>query len=374
MKMSNILIKSLDKTKKDVEFGMSRLIRAGYILKTSTGIYSFGHLGFLAIKKLSNLIEKELEKVGVLNCILPVIQEINLWNKTRPNKYGSETLTLNNKYVLAPSAEEVATLFIKYFVESYKNLPIIISQIGLKYRNEKKCNELLRSIEFLMQDAYSFDENKEKSILSYIKIHNAYINIFEKLELDIYLSASDGGEVGGEMCHEFLVESEQGTEKEIGKKAEKINNIENISTKKEKKLKLIEVAEIFNLGTKYSEPLNAWFLNKNSEKCYFYMGCYGIGVSRLLGILAEKKFFPSIISPYNYYLISDNLTLANLIYEKIDSVLWDDRDKNFNYKLEDSLLIGIPKRIIISKENIEYYEYDKKKNFKNIEDLLKYIK
>lgn len=355
MKFSNIFFNnsSFEKDNSLIEF--SELIKkANFFHQDSSGIYSTLSLGLILEEKITSIIVEELNNIGFSQIRLSNIQESRLWKDSgRYEKYGDELFKLKNRkeseFVLGATCEEQITEIVKDYY-NFKSTNLKIFQIGNKYRDEfrtKAC--LIRAKEFLMADAYHFSNDNESILITYNSVKQAYINIFNRLGIDFQIVQSDVGEMGGNYSEEFRCKSVFGEDK-----------IDNDT--------YLEIGHIFNLGSHYSKKLG---LYGNSKK-EVYMSCFGIGVSRLIMALLEQRkddkgffgdeyfnTFDIILSVIDYKKIKDK---ADYLYNSLRSnginVLLDDRDISAGNKFNDAELIGVNKRIVISKKSIENEKYE----------------
>ena len=282
------------------------LLQSGQITQFGTGIYAYNNVPLLLRRNVEKIITETLNKYGCIEILLPTLQQESMWKASgRYDKYVEEGVMLTvetdkGNYCLAPTAEEAVVEFAREKLKSYKNLPTTFYQIGEKYRNEIRTRGyLLRGKTFPMMDAYSFNKGPEDLIETYQNMRNAYIEIFDKLGLDVIPVAADSGNIGGKKSEEFMLLSEIGEDTILYDPAtktalnteilEKENyeqylkeeyGITDIS--KLEKRKSIELGHIFQLGTKYSEIMNATYTSQDGQELPFYMGCYGIGVVELL--------------------------------------------------------------------------------------------
>ncbi|WP_339045020.1 proline--tRNA ligase [Candidatus Zinderia endosymbiont of Aphrophora alni] len=547
MRAKNFFISTIKNkiiNKKNISYKL--MIKSGIIKKLSSGIYIYMPIGLRIIKKIKKIIRKEMQKSGAHELLMPIVQPINLWQKSgRLEKLKSEIIKFkdrNNKnYILQPTSEEVITYIVKKEIQSYKQLPINFFHIQTKFRDEIRPKfGLIRSREFLMKDAYSFDKNKKGLLKSYNNMYNTYIRIFNKINLKFKIVSADNGNMGGEISHEFHAISNIGetfltycknsnflskleftkilyknkirkipkkkikkisildknNKKKIinkfkkkflkcipiiikknikkknmwliiiksnhelnKKKIHKIFKLQNfriankkeifdwfgvskkfigpIKTKKPIKILInkdiysmrdficganeenmfftgvnwerdikdklfikdirnaingdlspdkqgilkicrgIEIGHIFQIGKFYSKLINSMYINKLGKKKFFHMGCYGIGITRILSVIIEQNFdekgiiWPNLISPFNLVICPINFHnnkqikfYTKKIYKKLlllnIDVILDDRNIKIGSILSDWELIGIPHFIIIGNNYIKYNKIDYK--------------
>ena len=361
------------------------LLQSGQLLQYSSGIYGYNNVPLKVKQIIEKIIKQELEKKDCIEVELPTLQPKNIWKESgRWDKYIDEGTMLTVKsrkgeFGLAPTAEEAIVDFAREQIDSYKKLPTIYYQIGEKYRDELRNRGcLLRGKSFLMMDAYSFNKGEEDLQKSYDTIKDAYMNIFKRLGLDVIPVAAESGAIGGNKSEEFMVLSEIGEDSvlvdEENKKGfnveilerpdygEYLKNeygIEDIS--KLKKKKAIELGHIFQLGTKYSDAMKANYISENGKEEPFYMGCYGIGVSRTLATIYEKSLIrdkmgnlgislPISVAPYLLQIISkgeEKQKIAEDFYQVlkdngINSILDDRKEGSLGSKIRDCQILGTP--------------------------------
>ena len=386
MKVSHFPIFTLKDTPADAEVISHKLmIRSGMIRKISSGQYSWLPLGLRVIKKIEDIIRKELEKIGCSEILMPSVQPSELWQESgRWEQYGPELLRFTDRhqrdFCLGPTFEEVITDLIRKDVSSYKQLPINLFQISTKFRDEIRPRfGVMRAREFIMKDAYSFHANQESLDEAYEMYKNAYNNIFKNLMLDFTIVDADSGNIGGNESNEFHVIADTGEDDLLLDDQLKGMNIEIAKVKygeddlealiKKTNLthkKGIEVGHIFKLGQKYSETMKAKVTTKDSKTVDMFMGCYGIGVTRIVAAAIEQLHddkgikWPASITPFNTVIIeidghknSNVRTYCESVYEsfieKDIETIYDDRDANLGKKIKDWELIGIPNIVMIGK-------------------------
>lgn len=383
MRFSQLKWKSLkDAPKDEKSIGTSLLIRAGFIEKVGAGIYDYLPFGLMVLNKIANIVREEMKKINGQEILMPSLHPITYWQQTGRDKSFDALFKLKSRfkteYVLGPTHEEIIVPLAKRYISSYKDLPLYLFQIQTKFRDEPRPKSgILRAKEFLMKDLYSFHSEEKDLDKYYEKVKESYKNIFKKLKLNTIITEASGGTFS-KFSHEFQVKTEAGEDiifycpkghfarnKEI---IEKIDTCPQCKGKLEK-IKGIEVGNIFKLKDKYSKPFNLTYKDKNGKDRLVMMGCYGIGISRILGTLAEVNhdknglIWPEIISPYKYHLItlksgdkkidekikkSAEKVYLFLIKNK-EEVAFDDRELSAGEKFMDADLIGAPIRIVISK-------------------------
>ena len=289
------------------------LMQSGQLVQYGTGIFGYGNIAMLVKRNIERIIEQCLNEAGCTEIQLPTLQPDTIWKKSgRWDTYVNDgtMLVVNSDrgdLCLAPTAEEACIEFMAEKLKSYKHMPATVYQIGEKYRNEIRTRGyLLRGRSFLMMDAYSFDTDLKGLEVSYSKVRNAYINIGKRLGIDLLPVIANNGAMGGKKSEEFMLVSAIGEDtilydesrkialntevlekedyEEYLKEEYEIEDISNLKT-----TKAIEVGHIFQLGTKYSDSMNIGFVDKDNTQKPYYMGCYGIGVSRLVAAIYENS-------------------------------------------------------------------------------------
>ena len=396
MRLSNYYIPTLKEISSDISV-ISHIysLRAGLIKQIASGIYTWLPLGLKVLKNIENIIKEEMNKSGALELLMPLIQPASLWKESgRYDDYGSEMLRITDRnqreMLFGPTHEEVITDIVRTTQTSYNDLPLILYQAQWKFRDELRPRYgIMRCREFLMKDAYSFDKDLDGAIESYNLMFKVYIKIFKRLGLTPIAVKADSGPIGGNLSHEFHVLANSGEStlyydqniielindddidiekiKSIYTAADDMHNPETctIPANNIKTSKGIEIGHIFYLGDKYSKPMNATFHDSNESK-YFHMGCYGIGISRLVGAIIEVFhdsngiIWPEQIAPFKFSLVNlypsndkCNQISENLDAQLSDNVLYDDTYDSAGIKLSRTDLLGMPWQVIIGKSTVE---------------------
>ena len=370
------------------------LLRSGMIRKVASGIYNWLPLGFKTLKLVENIVREEMTNTESQEIFMPMVQPRDLWEDSkRWDKFGPELLRFKDRherdFCLGPTHEEIITDLIRNNLSSYKELPLSLFQIQTKFRDEIRPRYgIMRGREFLMKDAYSFHLDQECLNDTYQTIREAYKAVFNRLGLDYKIVKADSGAIGGEISEEFHVLAESGEdtlafseESEIAINAELlINEKESIdslqgktfpdSQEEIKLAKGIEVGHIFQLGNVYSSAMNATVLDENGNRQALQMGCYGIGVSRIVaaaieqnhddkGIIWPKNIAPIQISILPIFKESSDKTFifAEKLYKDLSKlglrVMLDDRQERFGKKITESELVGSSYAVVIGKSYIE---------------------
>jgi len=388
MKASNFYISTLKEAPAEAELISHQLmIRAGLVKRLGSGLYSWMPMGLRVLKKIEKIIREEMNKAGAIELLMPAIQPSDLWKETgRWDVFGPQMLKINDRhdrsFCFGPTHEEVITDIVRNEINSYKQLPINFYQIQTKFRDEIRPRfGVMRAREFLMKDSYSFHSDIDSLKDTYKKMYKTYTAIFDRIGLKFRAVQADNGAIGGDGSHEFHVLADSGEDEIVYDEASDFAaNIEVAKNHPDKdKLKTcrgIEVGHIFQLGTKYSEAMKAEFLDKHGQSKPMMMGCYGIGVSRIVAAAIEQQndekgiIFPSSISPFEIILTPIGYDKSNLVHKSTNDlyshliesgfdVLLDDRGLRPGIMFSESELLGIPHRITISEKTLaeEKLEY-----------------
>lgn len=392
MKLSHYFLPTLREDPAEAQIISHRLmLRAGLISQTCHGVYTWLPLGLRVLAKLDRIIAEEQDRIGAHRLSMPTIQPAKLWQESgRYDDYGREMLRMKDRHdrdiLYGPTHEEVVTDVARQFIKSYKQLPVMLYQIGSKFRDEIRPRfGVMRGREFLMKDGYSFDLDREGAVATYKKVVLAYLKTFARMGLRAIPVAANTGPIGGNLSHEFHVMAETG-ESEVfydaayeGLAADAITfeDVEQLYTAADEKhdpatcpvpaerlrhARGIEVAHVFYFGTKYSKAMGLSVVDRQGQALFPEMGSYGIGVSRLVGAIIEASHdeagivWPEAVAPFTVGLISvspDEAVKAKAaaLHEALEArgveVLWDDRDERAGLKFADMDLIGLPYQVIL---------------------------
>lgn len=388
MKVSQLIGKRFkEKPSECTTEGHGLLVRGGYIKQVSSGIYSGYHPMKRISRKIEQILREEMDGVSGQEIDLPIVLPATLWRESgRYDKVDRELLRFKDRnstdMVLAMTHEEAILDLVRESVETTDELPFMIYQLQTKYRDEARPRAgLIRVREFLMKDAYSFHETEADLKKYYEEVKQAYVSIFKRAGLkDVVIVESGSGMMGGDVSHEFMYITEMGEDKlalcshcGYGMNLEDADLESNICPKCQSKslnqVRGIEVGNIFQLGDTYTRSMNMTVKNQNGENIYPVMGCYGIGVGRLIGTLAEACrdekgiIWPKSVSPWQVHLCSlqskDERVkeVSEHIYNKcresgID-ILYDDRDVRAGAMFADADLLGVPLRIVVSEKTLK---------------------
>lgn len=358
------------------------LLRAGYIHKEMAGVYDYLPMGLRVIENIKQIIREELNKIGCEELSLTALQNPEPWEKSgrfsdqEVDIWFKTELSAGGVLGLAPTHEEPITELMKTYISSYKDLPIAVYQFQTKFRNELRAKSgIMRGREFLMKDLYSFHTTEEDLDKFYARVEQAYHKIFDRLGIgDCTFETFASGGIFSKYSHEFQTILPVGedtiyynTNKSVYINKEVYNDevLKDLGVDGEdfESTSAAEVGNIFKLKFKYSEPLGLKYIDDSNKQQTVYMGCYGIGVSRLMGVIAEKfadekgLVWPESVAPYKYYLVgigeAGSQKAEELYSRNEDEILFDDRDKRPGEKFADAELIGIPYRVVVSDKTLE---------------------
>lgn len=358
------------------------LVQAGFIRQLMAGVYTYLPFGLRTLRKIEQVVREEMNAIGGGEVLMPLLHPAEIW-KTTGGWDGVDVLfklksRTNKEYALAQSEEEVVTPLMKEFIHSYRDLPKAVYHIQWKFRDELRPKAgILRGREFLMKDMYSWHENQDDFEKFYKVVKGAYKKIFDRLGLNSKVTEASGGAFSEKISYEFEVLTDAGEANILYcDSCDFCVNIDDIQTYKEgdkcprcgnDKLKpalASEVGNVFDLGQKYVKAFDLTYIDQNGEKHYPIMGCYGIGISRTMGVIVEKFhdergiIWPDMVAPFKVSLISLEPTREKTkdIYESLlksgIEVLWDDRDLSAGVKFADADLIGNPYRLIVSEKSL----------------------
>jgi prolyl-tRNA synthetase len=386
MKQSHLFTKTRKEAPKDeVAKNAQLLIRAGFIHKEMAGVYSFLPLGLKVIENIKNIVRDEMNKIGGQELSLPALQDKQLWEKTGRwddkvvDNWFKTKIANGTETGLGLSHEEPLTNLVAEYVSSYKDLPFSAYQFQTKFRNELRAKSgLMRGREFLMKDMYSFSATQEQHQEAFVKVREAYKNIFKRVGLgeSTYVTQASGGVFSSELSEEFQTVSDAGEDTIYTRDADMTAANDEVITDERvvamgfnktdfPEKKSIEVGNIFHLGTKYSDALGLTFKTDTGEEKPAIMGCYGIGIGRLMGTIVEVLsdengiVWPDSVAPFKAHLLclapdDENVKmLADDIYRELEgNILYDDRENaRGGEKFADADLLGMPFQIIVGKKS-----------------------
>ncbi len=393
--------KSFIRTKKEISseiesLNANYLTRGGFVHQEMAGVYTFLPLGLKVINNISAIVRKHMDEISS-EVLMPALQPKKNWEQSKRidtidvlmKTSGANEISKrksSNEYILGCTHEDLITPLVKEYVSSYKDLPVYLYQIQSKYRNEARAKSgLMRGREFLMKDLYSFSATQEELMTYYEIVKKKYVDIFNEIGIGkkTYVTLASGGDFTSNFSHEFQFELEKGEDViYIDETTNIAYNKEVVNAETEAKLGVkfdkmrvinaSEVGNIFPLEVKFSDLFDLKYQTADNASKVVWMGSYGIGISRLMGVIAESSnderglIWPESIAPFKYHLVTigGNDSEAWKKSEKFynmhkGQVLWDDRsDKTFGEKLGDAELIGCPNIIIISGKSISNGGYE----------------
>ena len=409
MRLSRYFLPTLKENPVEAQIVSHRLmLRAGLIRQEAAGIYAFLPMGYKVLRKIEQIIREEQDRAGAQELLMPTLQNADLWRESgRYDAYGPEMLRVTDRHermlVYGPTAEEVINDIARKEIKSYKELPKILYNIQWKFRDEVRPRfGVMRGREFLMKDAYSFDLTYEAAKHSYNKMFVAYLRTFARCGVHAIPMKASTGPIGGDLSHEFIVLAETGEEQVYCDKryldmeipSENIdydsdlepiyNQWTSLYAATEEKYdekeaaavgdnllsaRGIEVGQVFYYGKKYSTPMNAFVTGEDGKPVHYEGGCYGIGVTRVMGAIIEAShddagiIWPESVAPFKVGLI--NLTAGKEVsdkacedlYRKLKNagvdVLYDDRDERAGVKFSTMDLIGLPYQLAVGPRGLE---------------------
>ncbi len=413
MRYSNLFSKASKQPPKDADTANHRLLtQAGYVDQLMAGVYSYLPLGLRVLRKIEAVVREEMDRVGGQEVLMAMLHPKSIWETTGAWDKVDVLFKINSRtekeYALGQSEEEVVTPLVMGKINSYKDLPQAVYQIHWKFRDELRAKSgILRGREFFMKDMYSFHETQEDFLEYYETVKKAYLKIYNRLGLTAKVTEASGGGFSEKISYEFMVLTDAGEDDILycdscdfcvnteiahvkeGDKCQKCSGSEL------KKARASEVGNVFDLGTKYGKDFNLGFTDREGNKKYPIMGCYGLGISRVMGVIVETFnddkgiIWPESVAPFKVHLLGLDLDDTNIkseaekIYKQLESeeveVLFDDRvGVSAGEKFADSDLIGIPYRVVVSKRTQGKLEFkkrsDKETHFMDISELIKSIK
>ncbi|MEF2545884.1 proline--tRNA ligase [Aurantimonas sp. E1-2-R+4] len=406
MRLSRYFLPILKETPKEAEIVSHRLmLRAGMIRQQAAGLYTFLPLGKKVLDKVCRIIREEQDRSGAIELLMPTIQPADLWRESgRYDDYGKEMLRIEDRHerdlLFGPTNEEMVTDIFRSYVRSYKDLPLNLYHIQWKFRDEVRPRfGVMRSREFLMKDAYSFDIDFERAKTAYDRMFVSYLRTFQRCGLKAIPMRADTGPIGGDLSHEFIILASTGESEvfchrdyldldvpdegvdfddaaglaEIVKSwttpyaaTDEMHDTAAWDTLPEDQkiaARGIEVGHIFHFGTKYSEPMKAVVTGPDGKDVPVHMGSYGIGPSRLLAAIIEAShdengiIWPKSVAPFDVGLINMKPgdaacdAACDDLYRQLQTagldVLYDDQDTRAGAKFATMDLIGLPLQVIV---------------------------
>jgi len=412
MRLSRYFLPVLKETPAEAQIVSHRyMLRAGMIKQSSAGIYSWLPLGFKVLRRIEQIVHEEQQRAGHIPMLMPTLQSADLWRESgRYDDYGEEMLRITDRHghdmLYGPTNEELITDIFRSYVGSYKALPLTLYHIQWKFRDERRPRfGVMRGREFLMKDGYNFDLTKEDALHAYNRHLVSYLRSYERMGLQAIPMRADGGPIGGDYTHEFLVLAETGesevfydsavTDLSFGDRQIDYDDVaqcqgilEEFTTKyartdethdvavfdqvpaeRQRTARGIEVGQIFYFGTKYSEAMGATVVNDKQEQVPVHMGSHGIGVSRLLGAIIEAShddkgiIWPEGVTPFHCGIVNlkqgdaEADAACESLYTALTNAglepLYDDRKERAGAKFATMDLIGLPWRITVGPRGLK---------------------
>jgi prolyl-tRNA synthetase len=412
MRLSRYFLPVLKETPSEAQIVSHRLmLRAGMIKQQSAGIYSWLPLGFKVLRKIENIVHEEQQRAGHIPLLMPTLQSADLWRESgRYDDYGEEMLRITDRHgrdiLYGPTNEEMVTDIFRSHVSSYKDLPLTLYHIQWKFRDEIRPRfGVMRGREFFMKDGYTFDLTKEDALHAYNRHLVSYLRTYERMGLQAIPMRADGGPIGGDYTHEFLVLAETGesevfydsavTDLTFGDREIDYDSVDQcqavleeftskyartdethdealfneIPEERRRVARGIEVGQIFYFGTKYSEAMGATVQGPDGKPVPVEMGSHGIGVSRLLGAIIEAShddkgiIWPEGVTPFHVGIVNlkqgdDEADAAcDSLYKAFEAAglepLYDDRNERAGGKFATMDLIGLPWRITVGPRGLK---------------------
>ena len=412
MRLSRYFLPVLKETPAEAQIASHRLmLRAGMIKQASAGIYSWLPMGFKVLRKLENIVHEEQQRAGHIPMLMPTLQSAELWKESgRYDAYGPEMLRIRDRHdrdmLYGPTNEEMITDIFRSYVRSYKDLPLTLYHIQWKFRDEVRPRfGVMRGREFFMKDGYNFDLTKEDALHAYNRHLVSYLRTYERMGLQAIPMRADGGPIGGDYTHEFLVLAETGesevfydseiTDLTFGDRQIDYDDVAQceavleeftsryartdethdeavfaeVPAERRRTARGIEVGQIFYFGTKYSEAMGATVQGPDGKPVEVHMGSHGIGVSRLIGAIIEANhddkgiIWPEGVTPFHVGIVNlktgdaEADAACESLYKAFESKglepLYDDRDERAGGKFATMDLIGLPWRITVGPRGLK---------------------
>ncbi|PJE30107.1 Proline--tRNA ligase [Pseudooceanicola marinus] len=412
MRLSRYFLPVLKETPAEAQIASHRLmLRAGMIKQASAGIYSWLPLGFKVLRKLENIVHEEQQRAGHIPMLMPTLQSAELWKESgRYDAYGPEMLRIRDRHdrdmLYGPTNEEMITDIFRSYVRSYKDLPLTLYHIQWKFRDEVRPRfGVMRGREFFMKDGYNFDLTKEDALHAYNRHLVSYLRTYERMGLQAIPMRADGGPIGGDYTHEFLVLAETGesevfydseiTDLTFGDRQIDYDDVAQceavleeftsryartdethdeavfaeVPEERRRTARGIEVGQIFYFGTKYSEAMGATVQGPDGKPVEVHMGSHGIGVSRLIGAIIEANhddkgiIWPEGVTPFHVGIVNlktgdaEADAACESLYKALEAKglepLYDDRDERAGGKFATMDLIGLPWRITVGPRGLK---------------------
>jgi prolyl-tRNA synthetase len=429
MRLSRYFLPLLKETPKEAEIVSHRLmLRAGMVRQQAAGLYSWLPLGKRVLDKVNKIIREEQDRSGAIEILMPTIQSADLWRESgRYDDYGAEMLRIKDRHerdmLFGPTNEEMVTDIFRGYVRSYKDLPLNLYHIQWKFRDERRPRfGVMRSREFLMKDAYSFDLDEQGVRAAYARMFVSYLRTFTRMGLKAIPMRADTGPIGGDLSHEFIILAETGESQVFCDRqylemlvpgsdvdfrddaamaglvrqwtapyaaTEEMHDENAWSTVAEGdrlSARGIEVGHIFYFGTKYSAPMKAAVMGPDGKEHLVHMGSYGIGPTRLVAAIIEASHddagivWPQAVAPFDAGIVNMKAgdaavdAACETIYRQLDNagldVLYDDTDNRAGAKFATMDLIGLPWQVIAGPRGVAEGQVEIKRRADNSRETL----
>ena len=379
------------------------LTRGGFVSQLMAGVFSYLPLGLVVLSKIEQIVREEMNAIGGEEILMPTLHPSSIWKTTGGwdnidvlFKLKSRT---GNEYALGQSEEEVVTPLVMNRVHSYKDLPVMVYQIHWKYRDELRAKSgIMRGREFYMKDLYSFHTSQDDFERYYEVAKKSYLKVFDRMGLVAKVTEASGGGFSDKISYEFEVLTDAGediiyycdkcdfcVEDEIAK-VKPGEKCPRCGKGNLKEAKASEVGNVFDLGQKFTKAFDLTYVDEKDHKQYPIMGCYGIGISRIMGVIAEKHnderglIWPESVAPAQFHLVvlgldPDVRKAADKLYDELlkagKEVIYDDRDESAGAKFADADLIGCPVRLTVSAKTLDQAAVEVKKRSEDKVELVK---
>jgi prolyl-tRNA synthetase len=388
MRRSQLFIKTRKEPPADEESKNAQLlIRAGYIHKEMAGVYSYLPLGIRVLENIKQIVREEMDAIGGEEMLLSTLQHPHIWKTTdrwqddKVDVWFKAALGEDSEVGFGWSHEEPMTRLMTQYISSYRDLPVYAYQFQTKLRKELRAKSgLMRGREFIMKDLYSFSKNQQEHDKFYAQVEQAYHKVYSRLGIgDITFKTFASGGAFSKFSHEFQTVSDIGEDtiylnqqRQIAINQEVLNDevLSHLGLTREEltETKAVEVGNIFTFGSRYSEPLGLFYTDEQGIQQPVYAGSYGIGISRLMGLLAELSaddkglVWSKNVAPFDVYLVSlgeerEISQTSDRVYDRLTQsgvqMLYDDRGERPGEKFADADLFGIPHRVVISQKSLQ---------------------
>lgn len=391
MKYSHLFAKT-SKTAQETEAINARLlVQAGFVRQEMAGVYSYLPFGLRVLRKIEQIVREEMNAVGGEELLMAMLHPKANWVQTG----GWDTIDVlfkiksrtENEYALGQSEEEIVTPLVMSRIQSYRELPVAVYQIHWKFRDELRAKSgVMRGREFLMKDMYSFHENEEDFLRYYKIVKEAYLKVYKRMGLTAKVTEASGGAFSQKISYEFMVLTEAGEDDILYcGNCDFCVNVEIATVKVGDpcthcgagvlaQARASEVGNVFDLGQKYTKDFDLPIVAQDGQRVYPWMGCYGIGISRAMGVIVEAShddrgiIWPKNVAPFHVHLISLRSKEAEVqaridqtvqgLHDQLEQegieVLWDEREGvSPGEKFADADLIGIPLRLVVSEKTLK---------------------